>query len=155
MNIFKKIYYWNRNTIYFPLLRFFDTKLTKNHLICVKESFNAMPYDYSYLWRVEKAHLIEMRDYFKISHITGHEDDIKYIDICIKLLDILIDDGYHLYDIDKNVFKKYVNIKNDYRFNISKQYHNDLEIYCLEVYLQKVKHLYYEILKNKITNWWD
>ena len=106
MNIFKKIYYWNRNTIYFPLLRFFDTKLTKNHLICVKESFNAMPYDYSYLWRVEKVHLIEMRDYFKISHITNHENDIKYIDICIKLLDILIDDGYDLYDTDKNVFKK-------------------------------------------------
>lgn len=155
MNIFKKIYYWNRNTIYFPLLRFFDTKLTKNHLICVKESFNAMPYDYSYLWRVEKVHLIEMRDYFKISHITDHENDIKYIDICIKLLDILIDDGYELFDYDKHVFCKFVNIRNDNRFNLSKVTYDDIEIYCFDVYIAKVKNLYYEILKNKITNWWD
>lgn len=155
MNIFKKIYYWNRNTIYFPLLRFFDTKLTKNHLICVKESFNAMPYDYSYLWRVEKVHLIEMRDYFKISHITDHENDIKYIDICIKLLDILIDDGYELFDYDNHVFCKFVNIRNDNRFNLSKVTYDDIEIYCFDVYIAKVKNLYYEILKNKITNWWD
>lgn len=155
MNIFKKIHYWSKNTFYYPLLSFFNIKLTKNHIKSTIESFNAMPYDYSYLWRVEKAHLIEMRDYFKMSHTFDHENDIKYIDICIKLLDILINDGYELYDYDNHVFRKYVNICNDNRFNLSKNTYDDLEIYCFDIYITKVKNLYYEILKNKINNWWD
>lgn len=82
-------------------------------------------------------------------------NDVKYIDICIKLLDILIDDGYKLFDYDNHIFLKYVNIRNDNRFNVSKNTYDDIEIYCFDVYIAKVKNLYYEILKNKINNWWD
>jgi hypothetical protein len=71
-------------------------------------------------------------------------------------LDILIDDGDRLMDYKNKKFKKYVNTKNFKRFkpNAPTSYDN-LEIFNCDVYLAKVKYLYYEILKNKITNWWD
>jgi hypothetical protein len=97
-----------------------------------------------------------MRAYFKILNIVDHEDDIRYINICINLLDILIDDGGGLMDYKNMKFKKYVNTKNFKRFipNAPTSYDN-LEICNCDVYMAKAKHLYYEILKNKITNWWD
>ena len=157
MNIFKRIWYWNKNTWWYQLKDFKEYNITKLHFDCVAESFNSKPYDYSYLWRVERAHLIEMRSYFKTSNVVDHEEDIRYINICIKLLEILIDDGKGLFDFDNMTFKKHVNIRNDYRFMSDKlrSSYNDMEIYCFDVYLSKVKHLYYEIMKEKVKNWWD
>ena len=156
MNIFKRIWYWNKNTWWYPLKRLKDYNFTKLHFDCVVESFNSRPYDYTHIWRVERAHLIETKSYFQISNIFDHTDDIKYIDICINLLDILIDDGDELMDYKNMKFKKYVNTKNFKRFiqNAPTSYDN-LEICNYDVYMAKAKHLYYEILKNKITNWWD
>lgn len=153
MNIFKKIWYWNKNTWWYPLKKFKEYNLTKFHFDSVAESFNFRPYDYTYLWRVERAHLIEMMSYFKLSHVVEHKEDIKYINICIKLLDILIDDGYEIFDYENMKVKKYVNIKNANRFMSNSS--NSGEMYYFDVYMSKVKHLYYEILKNKINNWWD
>lgn len=156
MNIFKKIWYWNKNTWWYPLKNLKKYNFTKLHLEGVFESFNFKPYDYTHIWRVERAHLIETKSYFQISNIFDHTDDIKYIDICINLLDILIDDGDGLMDYKNMKFKKYVNTKNFKRFipNAPTSYDN-LEICNYDVYMAKAKHLYYEILKNKITNWWD
>ena len=156
MNIFKKIWYWNKNTWWYPLKNLKKYNFTKLHFDSVSESFNFKPYDYTYIWRVERAHLIETKSYFQISNFFDHTDDIRYIDICINLLDILIDDGDGLMDYKNMKFKKYVNTKNFKRFiqNAPTSYDN-LEICNYDVYMAKAKHLYYEILKNKITNWWD
>ena len=156
MNIFKKIWYWNKNTWWYPLKNLKKYNFTKLHLDSVFESFNFKPYDYTHIWRVERAHLIETKSYFQISNSFDHTDDIKYINICINLLDILIDDGDGLMDYKNMKFKKYVNTKNFKRFiqNAPTSYDN-LEICNYDVYMTKAKHLYYEILKNKITNWWD
>lgn len=157
MNIFKRIWYWNKNTWWYPLKRLKDYNFTKLHFDCVAESFNSRPYDYTYIWRVERAHLIEMKSYFKISNVVDHDDDIRYIDICINLLDILIDDGFGVFDYRNMKMQKYVNIKNANRFklNATTSYDINADIYDFDIYMLKVKHLYYEILKNKITNWWD
>jgi hypothetical protein len=98
-----------------------------------------------------------MRSYFKISNVVDHEDDIRYIDICIKLLDILIDDGLGAFDYENMKMQKYVNVKNANRFKLNTTAICDIntEIYNFDIYMLKVKHLYYEILKNKITDWWD
>lgn len=156
MNIFKKIWYWNKNTWWYPLKNLKKYNFTKLHLDSVSESFNFKPYDYTHIWRVERAHLIETKSYFQISNSFDHTDDIKYIDICINLLDILINDGGGLMDYKNMKFKKYVNTKNFKRFipNAPTSYDN-LEICNYDVYMAKAKHLYYEILKNKITYWWD
>lgn len=156
MNIFKRIWYWNKNTWWYPLKNLKKYNFTKLHFDSVSESFNFKPYDYTYIWRVERAHLIETKSYFQISNIFDHTDDIRYIDICINLLDILIDDGDGSMDYKNMKFKKYVNTKNSKRFipNTPTSYDN-LEFCNCDVYMAKVKHLYYEILKNKITNWWD
>lgn len=158
MNIFKKIWYWNKNTWWYPLKNLKKYNFTKLHLDSVFESFNFKPYDYTHIWRVERAHLIETKSYFQISKIFDHTDDIKYIDICINLLDILIDDGDGLMDYKNMKFKKYVNTKNFKRFKPNAPAPascDNLEICNYDVYMVKVKHLYYEILKNKIQNWWD
>lgn len=156
MNIFKRIWYWNKNTWWYPLKNLKKYNFTKLHLDSVLESFDFKPYDYTHIWRVERAHLIETKSYFQISNSFDHTDDIKYINICINLLDILIDDGDGLMDYKNMKFKKYVNTKNFKRFiqNAPTSYDN-LEICNYDVYMAKAKHLYYEILKNKITNWWD
>ena len=156
MNIFEKIWYWNKNTWWYPLKNLKKYNFTKLHLDSVFESFNFKPYDYTHIWRVERAHLIETKSYFQISKIFDHTDDIKYIDICINLLDILIDDGDGLMDYKNMKFKKYVNTKNFKRFvPNAPTSHDNLEICNYDVYMAKAKHLYYEILKNKIQNWWD
>lgn len=156
MNIFKKIWYWNKNTWWYPLKKFKKYNFTKLHLDSVFESFNFKPYDYTHIWRVDRAHLIETKSYFQISKLFDHTDDIRYIDICINLLDILIDDGDGLMDYKNMKFKKYVNTKNLKRFVANAPTSDDnLELCNYDIYMAKVKHLYYEILKNKIQNWWD
>ena len=90
MNIIKKIWYWNKNTWWYPLKNLKKYNFTKLHLDSVLESFDFKPYDYTHIWRVERAHLIETKSYFQISNNFDHTDDIKYIDICINLLDILL-----------------------------------------------------------------
>lgn len=157
MNIFKKIWYWNKNTWWYPLKNLKKYNFTKLHLDSVLESFDFKPYDYTHIWRVERAHLIETKSYFQISNGFDHTDDIRYINICINLLDILIDDGFGVFDHKNMKMQKYVNVKNADRFklNATTSYDINGELYSFDIYMLKVKHLYYEILKNKITDWWD
>ena len=177
MNRFKD-WFWNvRFHIkdkYQTIRYWFQVNFNKYHFKMVWEAFKGFPHDHSYMWRLERAKLIEMKRYFIYSSDTfSHEGDIYWINVCIKLLDILIEDDLWEYQTEDGkvynsddiieapfdsliaVFNRYVNVKNQTRFfNVytDEDIYNSYKHY---LYTEKVKHLYYEILKNKINDWWD
>lgn len=144
------------------ILFWFEICFNRYHFNVVWQTLKSMPYDATYTWKIEKARLIELKRYFIYSSDTfDHENDIKWINICIRLLDILIGDGFsECYVEGENsmdlVFIKYVNIKNLNRFipfMTSNECCHDSVLQL--VYMEKVKNLYYEIIKNNIYSWGD
>ena len=99
-----------------------------------------------------------MKNYFesKFSRETfDHENDIKWISICIKLLDIIIDEpeGH-----------SYVNTRNMWRFIRNTKLAKGVEKEDVEHYYKsypqdlrwvKAEYLYYEIRKRYTSHWWD
>ena len=135
--------------------------LSPRHLKVVKTAFDGPAYDWAYLLKLERSKLKEMKNYFesKFSRETfDHENDIKWIGICIKLIDIIIESN--VYDTPEEV-NKYVNTRNMKRFyhlgkgvtwdkveEYVKHWPNDLRIL-------KAENLYYEIRKHYTRGWWD
>lgn len=142
---------WNR--IQFWL----EHHLFIRHLKVVKTAYVGPAYDWEYLLRLEQSKLKEMKSYFiSTSHIFDHENDIKWINICIKLIDVILEEDIESFD---NV--PYVNIRNMRRFyrlgkgvtwdkveGYVKKWPNDLRVL-------KAKNLYYEIRKEYTRRWWD
>lgn len=129
-------YMWNKLKYWASLY------ITKAHLWTAWVALTSPPYDYTYLFRIEKAKLEEMVFYFENFGFARHDKDIRWMKMAIRLLEIMIDEPS---DITK------VNTRNSHRFwklgniNICK----DL------LYLEKVTNLYYEIRKRYSYHWWD
>lgn len=167
---FREIKYW------------FWVNFNKYHLKTVWTTFKVHPHDYSYTWQIEKARLEELKQYFiKVSDTFDHKSDIYWINKCLSLLDILINDGDDAWlyynevgiKIDKDNInnipfsslisffdKEKINISNAERFypgffNFISEDRAIEDVYYHELYLAKVKYLYYEILKNYVYNWGD
>ena len=135
--------------------------LSPRHLKVVKTAYDGPAYDWEYLLKLEQSKLKEMKAYFETKFVRetfDHENDIKWISICIKLIDIIIESN--VYDTPEEV-NKYVNIRNMKRFyrlkkgttwdkveNHVKHWPNDLRIL-------KAENLYYEIRKHYTRGWWD
>jgi glutaredoxin-related protein len=145
--------------IWYRIQFWIEQHLSYHHIKVVKTAYNGKAYDFAHLLKLEQAKLKEMKSYFetKFSRTTfDHENDIKWIGICIKLLDIMIDTTpYDIEDIP------YVNIKNMKRFyrlhdgitweqveDFCKNWPNDLR------YI-KATDLYYAIRKEYTNNWWN
>ena len=97
------------------------------------------------LLTLEKYGLQCMIDYFTKFPVKyeGEDRDLERMKLCIRLIDIIIEEPYN--------FK--VNLKNRYRFTAwsdteHPEYFNDY------LYLLKAKNLYYELRKNWTNNWW-
>lgn len=132
--------------------------LSPRHLKVVKTAFDGPAYDWGYLLRLEQSKLKEMKNYFesKFSRETfDHENDIKWIGICIDLIDIIVNQP------DEH---PYVNINNMWRFIRSTDYVNGVIKEDVEDYYKsypqdlrwvKAEHLYYEIRKRYTSHWWD
>jgi hypothetical protein len=142
--------------IWYRIKQFIDTNFTVARIKLIGRAINDPPYDWSYLLKLEQAKLIEMRDYFMMtSHDFDHRADIKWINICINLIDIIAEQPED---------HPYVNVNNMWRFIRSTDYVNGVIKEDVEDYYKsypqdlrwvKAEHLYYEIRKRYTSGWWD
>lgn len=142
--------------ILYRIKQFIDTNFTVARIRLIGRAINDPPYDWSYLLRLERAKLIEMRDYFKMmSNDFNHESDIKWINICINLIDIIAEQPED---------HPYINVNNMWRFIRSTDYVKGVKKEDIEHYYKsypqdlrwvKAEYLYYEIRKRYTARWWD
>lgn len=134
----------------------FCSNWNRSHAKLTYEAVTGMPYDWIYLLKLERSKIKEMKDYCAISDIVDHSNNIKWMNICIKLLDIIIDDEGQ----DSNRKMNYNNINRFIRKPIKdgvlwddvvdyyKKYPDDYRF-------TKAWHLYYEIRREYSLQWWD
>lgn len=133
------------------------------HVNLIKEACVSYPYDFDNYFRLERAKLVQMLEYFQLSVIVETSKIVRDLKICINLLDIILEnttvidasatgimwpkDGEKFYnrDINTNNMFRFISIKHE------SYYMDNLD----EYYIEKAKHLYFEILKNRIFTWWD
>ena len=141
---------------WYRIVQWVEQNLTMARFRLIKESALSSPYDYTYLLRLEQAKLQEMANYFvKQQDWFDHTNDLKWINICIRLIDIIVD-----YPEEH----PYVNTQNIWRFIRPTDYVKGVEKVDVEHYYNsypqdlryvKAEHLYYEIRKQYTGNWWD
>lgn len=127
---------------------------TCSHRKVVEEAVIGMPYDFGFLLRLEREKIREIRDYFISSNIVDHTNDIKWMNICIKLLDILIENST---DVDPKTLN-YKNIKRFIKPKMDVDWEDVLNYYDTfpdDYRYAKAWYLYFEIRKNYTGNWWD
>lgn len=128
------------------------TKAQNRLYKCIKKDND---WDWVYLMTLEKEKLINMANYFSKSRlVVGWENDVKWINYCIKLINIIIEDDFPV----RNNEDKYVNLRNVKRFyNCHELTNNDMEDSYIKnmIYTLKAENLYYEIRKNYTRKWWD
>jgi hypothetical protein len=124
-------------------------------------------WDYYYLLNLERIKLREMANYTKKRKIIlNWERQFKEYELCIKLIDIILEEdsqykSYILTIYDDNYKKKfvpYINTKNKKRFG----YHNDiifsndliLNYYLLSIRKSKALYLYNKIRSYRLPTWW-
>lgn len=163
-------YFYIIKRFYEDITCWFRYNFNKKKWNLVKNSITDYPFDYCYIWNLEKCKLEEILYYFENNcHIENNNDIIKEIKLALVLLQIIIDDGYTLYSYESNMEIKdndvifvpnkykcniYVNTNNYYRF-VNEKYKEFYEKYPHNLYVEKAKYLYYKLLNNKIRNWWD
>lgn len=142
--------------IWYRIVQWYKTNITRARYEVITEAIASPPFDWSYLLKLEQAKLREMKSYFKsTNHIFEHENDIKWIGICIKLIDIIVDQPEE---------HPYVNTNNLWRFIRPTDYVKGIEKDDVEHYYKsypqdlrwvKAEYLYYEIRKRYTSHWWD
>ena len=134
----------------------FSDKLKYN---VVDKALNDYWFDYGYLYDIELAKLIEMRDNFKEKGLSvDNEKYVRQMDLAIKLLEIINEDeGFH-FDTENGgyVCDVKVNLKNAKRFVKDEEvmdYYT--ERYPHELYLLKAQYLYHKLRFYFEQYWWD
>lgn len=119
-------------------------------------------FDYGYLLNLEKSKLQLMFKSFKDEPYTDHTSDIRWISICIKLIDIIQEEDSAIeYDdaLDSMKFKltKYVNINNASRFRFKNIAFKGRSQNLMKDILRQRKalYLYNKIRYNYMLEWWD
>lgn len=119
-------------------------------------------FDYGYLLNLEKSKLQLMLKSFKDEPHTDHTSDIRWISICIKLIDIIQEEDSAIeYDdaLDSMKFKltKYVNINNASRFRFKNIAFKGRSQNLMKDILRQRKalYLYNKIRYNYMLEWWD
>ena len=147
----------------------------KDFLRLLKEVFKSYPYDSSYLLYLEQAKIREMANYIeRRGFYQGYENDVKWMRIAIKLIDIITEnvDLFHYegniefveredgnYEMVPSPDHKYicdvkVNTRNIKRFVDEKSQKFFLNS-PHEIYLKKARYLYHMIRLNYEQRWWD
>ena len=117
-------------------------KRIKQYVRCIKK--NIEDYDYIYLLNIEKFKIEKMLEFFKANDVyIGQEFEIRDMQLCVKLLSIIITDRFNT---------PYVNTKNKKRFLLG----NLKEGQCLNALLRKTKawYLYNKIRYLSLFKWW-
>ena len=119
-------------------------------------------FDYGYLLDLERFKLQLMLKSFKDEPHTDHTSDIRWISICIKLIDIIQEEDSAIeYDdaLDSMKFKltKYVNISNASRFRFKNIAFKGRNQNLMKDILRQRKalYLYNKIRYNYMLEWWD
>lgn len=103
-------------------------------------------WDYGYVLEVELLQLKKLRDGMnERNNFVGCEEEIRWMDIAIKLLKEAID--------EYNPSKPYVNVRNYKRF-LPKPL-KDQELFNMVLREEKVWNLYNEVIKWRMRRWWD
>lgn len=149
----------------------------------IEEAIDGYWFDYGYLYNIELAKLIEMRDTFKENGLSSdNEKYVRQMDLAIKLLKIVIEetDCFHFEhypnEHGKIVFENYidesgkiVSVSNmkyvcDVKVNLknAKRFVKDEELmdyyterYPHELYLLKAQYLYHKLRFYFEQYWWD
>lgn len=164
---------------WYSLRGWFKYHFNKENRHLMRTAWKGRPWDYSFLYDLEKAKLQEMIAYHeKHKRYVGVENDIKWMKLCVNLIDIFTDrkelshftgdlkfkpvpgssdkelDGSDLvYHCDVRV-----NTKNAHRF-VPHGNKNPMMAYWKEhadeIYKKKAKYLYHKIRNEKDESWWD
>jgi hypothetical protein len=129
------------------------------------------PWDYCYLLELEQYKLKEMSAYFKKSQLTvGWEFQVRDIELCIKLIDIILEkDQYYrswLHNCYGSIphkqlpFPVYVNSKNCKRFMpLLDSFKENNVVLRTGLYIslrqKKALYLYNKIRAYRMEHWWD
>lgn len=132
------------------------------------------PWDYSFLYYMEKAKIEEMRKYHERNDsFVGQENSIRYMKICEKLIDIITEkkeiftysgeikfnkqeNGNYAIDTSDCKYQCFVNVntKNLERFVKKEKLYDFYKKHPHELYLIKARHLYHKIRAERDDYWW-
>lgn len=126
-------------------------------------------YDYDHIYRINRFALERMANHFENAKYKFVEtaSDIRYMRLCIKLIDRILDEYYHERAQEEltQLWGEYV-FSNDDKFELrrelekteedSKRYRQDFD--RIKNYWrkkdEKARQLLFNILKNKLHRWW-
>lgn len=132
----------------------------------MKTAFLSYPFDYSYMWVLQKAKLEDMLFYFSRAKYIAQKRYDSYcskIRLTIKLLDIVIEDDltYDAYINKKNWERflpeysfekqKLFDDKEKWRLWVDKQF----DLYPGLIRNKKALKLYYRLIEQYEEEWWD
>lgn len=126
-------------------------------------------YDFSYLLKIERRKIKEMaRDFTKWKRHVGWERTVWEMNVCIQLIDIILEeDKYYKswlhnsfggYNCSAKPFPIHVNVRNISRFmkNYTLPENSELRNHIIpEIRRIKALYLYNRIRALKLMTWWD
>jgi len=164
---------------WYSFIGWFKNHFNKGNRHLRKVCRNGRPWDIDFLYDLEKAKIQEMIAYHKkYKRYIGVEDDIKWMELSIKLIDIFTEqedlfhytgemkfipiEGTDTYSMDNSDLKYHcdvnVNTRNVSRFVPGGKdcpYIEHWKMHPHELYILKAKHLYHKIREEKDDAWWD
>lgn len=134
----------------------------------VEEARHGPMFDGAFLYQIELEKLRCMRTYFSYSFIADKNGDFSFkpwMDICIRLLEYIVEEGRNISDEQC----LHVNVRNvadivdgslmyfymDAPLPLEAEEPDDKAFYGRQIYLRKAERLYYSIRLNKIHDWWE
>lgn len=162
---------------YYGTISWFRYHFNKGTVNLIKTILTTYPYDFCFLYRIEKAKLQEMLNYYEKSNIMSDEKKeqvVRTLKLAISLINIINEDGIQLFHYDgKMEFidegnglhrcdTSNLHYHSDVKVNLknANRYGNDLNQKIFnemphELYVMKAKHLYYKLRLYYTDLWWD
>lgn len=121
--------------------------------------WNIYDFDYSSCLELEYKQLLRIKKVMTNSKewkYEGIEHDIHKLDLCIKLLKMVIEEDSGFYDHESGMFNHYVNLKNRKRFIKSDIPEPILAVgvFKEDYYLHKAWRLYNKLRTQYMQRWW-
>jgi hypothetical protein len=138
-----------------------------------KFAFDAMfhnyPWDFSYFYNIQYDWIKKSYDYFKTNSYCSEDKTnsvLKYQKICLGLLEIINEKReFWSYDLEKKEVVMHIpfNLRNKDRFPALYRDYNGRQFlssknhdrFPEEYYKTKAQYLYYKIISERISEWWD
>lgn len=134
-----------------------------------KEARYGLMFDGSFLYCLELEKLRCMRAYFSYSFIADRDGNFSFkpwMDICIRLLEYIVNEGRDISDeqslhvnvrnvddiVDDNLISFYLDAPMP---SETKEFEESKAFYGRQIYVRKMERLYYQIRLNKIHDWWE